>query len=255
MKSYRLTILFTSFCFGGLCGITLSGEEKKEPPVIKLTSPFAVIPGVKTSVDVRGLRLSDVTEVRFLDSKTAPVVTVKTKGMSKAPEKVAPEKVGDTQIDLELTIPADHPPGIIQFVVVNPQGQSQPHQLTVLDPVNTIVEREPNDGFATAQEMKLGQSLVGCLSPGQNVDVFRVTGKAGQRIRFEMQAAQRGGVLDSFLLLHNAQGQLLAEIDDSPESADPVLELTIPVDGDYFLSVLDVNDRESPLHCYVVTVK
>jgi hypothetical protein len=252
IRAFNLRLFLVSF---GLIPGLLAAEDKKEPPLIKVVTPLGIVPGTAASVTVRGFRLSDVTELRFLDLKTAPVINIKTKGAAKAPDKVPPEKVGDSQVELELTLPADVAPGLIRFVAVTPQGQSEPHQLVVLDPTKAIAEKEPNDGFSTAQDVTLGQTVTGALAPGQNVDVYRITGKAGQKITIDVQAARLGSVLDPFLMLHNAQGQLLAEIDDGPDSADPILEFTLPVDGTYFVSLLDANDKESPLHVYLLTVR
>ena len=53
-------------------------------------------------------------------------------------------------------------------------------------------------------------------------------------------------------MLHNADGQLLAEIDDHLELADPVLEFTLKKDGPYFLTIMDAHDLSSPVHAYVL---
>lgn len=233
----------------------VTAQEKKEPPAIKLVTPLGSTTGAPTSITVRGFRLAEVTEFRFLDLKTAPVINVKTKGAAKALDKAPPEKVGDSQAELELTLPPDLPAGIVRFIAISPHGQSEPQQFVVLDPGTTIPEKEPNDGFATAQEIAFGQSIVGTLSPGQNVDVFRFLGKAGQNVRIEVQASRLGSMLDPFLMLHNARGQLLAEVDDGPDRADPVLEFTLPADGTYYLSMLDANDKESLAHLYILSIK
>lgn len=233
----------------------LAAEDKKEPPAVKVVTPLGIPPGSATPIVIRGLRLGDATEVRFLDLKTAPVITIKSKGAMKAPDKVPPEKVGDSQIEMELTLPPDLTPGLIRFVVISPLGQSEPHPFVVLDPKTTIAEKEPNDGYLTAQEITVGQTVTGALLPGQNVDVYRFTGKAGQKVQIETQAARFGSVLDPFLLLHNSEGQLLAEIDDGPDGVDPILETVLPADGTYYLSLLDANDKDSPVHVYLLTVK
>jgi len=230
-------------------------QDKKDLPVVRITSPLGIVPGICSPVTIHGFTLNDVSEIRFLDLKSTPLIQIKSKGTAKPPDKVPPEKVGDSQVEIDLTFPPDVPAGVVRFVVVSPQGQSAAHEFVVLDPMKTITEKEPNDGFSKAQEMELGQSIVGTLAPGQNVDVFRFAGKAGQKVRIETQATRFGSLLDPFLLLHNSQGQLLAEIDDSQDSADPVLETVLPADGIYFLSLLDAHDKESPLHCYILTIK
>ncbi|MDB5388281.1 MAG: hypothetical protein JWM11_3927 [Planctomycetaceae bacterium] len=253
MSPHLVKLLAVSCCF---IPCLVTAQEKKElPPKIKVVTPLGITAGSTTPIVVRGIKLNDVTELRFLDLKTAPSITIKNKGAAKVPDKVPPEKAGDSQIELELTLPADLLPGIIRFIAVSSQGQSEPHQFVVLDQTKTIAEKEPNDGFATAQEIMPGQTVTGSLLPGQNVDVYRFSGKAGQKMTIEIQAARLGSVLDPFLMLHNAQGQLLAEIDDGPDGADPALEFTLPADGIYYLSVLDANDKESPLHLYLLSIK
>jgi hypothetical protein len=249
-----LTRSFSILCALVLCSVpsVVKAEDKKGPPVIKVVMPLGISPAKPTPIVIRGFKLNDVTELRFLDQKTAPMISIKTKGAAKPSDKVPAEKVGDSQVELELTFPTDAVPGIVRFIAVSPDGQSEPHQLVILEAGKTVTETEPNDGFSKAQEISLGQTVVGALSPGQNVDVFRFTGKAGQKITIEAQAARLGSALDPFLMLHNAQGQLLAEVDDGPEGADPSLELTLPADGIYYLSLLDANDKESSMHVYLL---
>ena len=230
----------------------LSGEEKKEPPVIKSIMPLGVVDGMTVPLLIRGFKLGEITEVKFPELKSAPVFKIKSKGPAPAVEKVAPDKIGDTQIEFDLTWPIDTPPGITTFIVVGPNGQSEPRKLMLLDSRSTVAEKEPNDGFSEAQELTLGQTITGNLAPKQNMDVFRFAGKKGQRIKVESFAVQLGSPLDPFLLLHDSKGQVLAEVDKGAAGTDPVIELTLPKDDQYFITIRDASDLSSPLHAYLV---
>ncbi len=225
---------------------------KKEPPQIKVVAPFGLLREVTTTVIIRGVNLSDVTEIRFPELKPTPVIKIKSKGAAPAADKVSVEKIGNTQLEVEITLPPGAPLRATPFIVVGPNGQSEAKQILILDETKTVAEKEPNDGFAGAQDITLGQTITGILSPGQKTDVFRFAGKAGQKIRIEAQAVRFGSPLDPFLLLHNSEGQLLAEIDDGLEISDPILEFTFLKDGMYFLTILDAHDLASPIHAYVL---
>lgn len=233
----------------------LPAQEKKEPPQAKVVAPFGIVRGTTTTVIIRGLNLSDATEIRFPDLKPAPVIKIKSKGAAPGADKVSVDKIGNTQLEVELTLPPDAPLRPVPFIIVGPSGQSEAKQILILDETKTVAEKEPNDGFAGAQEISLGQSITGILSPGQKSDVFRFTGQAGQKIRIEAQAVRFGSPLDPFLILNNADGQLLAEVDDGLEVSDPILEFTFAKDGAYFLTIRDAHDLASPVHAYVLRTK
>lgn len=239
----------------GLVSAQDKTEAKKEPPQVKVVAPFGLVRETTTTVIIRGLNLSDVTELKFPELKPAPVFKIKSKGAAPGADKVPLEKIGNTQLEVEITLPPGAPLKATPFIVVGPNGQSEAKQILVLDETKTIVEKEPNDGFAGAQPITLGQTITGILSPGQKTDVFKFDGKAGQKIRVESQAVRFGSPLDPFLLLHNSDGQLLMEIDDGLEASDPILEFTLQKDGSYFLTILDAHDFASPVHSYVLVTQ
>lgn len=230
-------------------------QEKKEPPQIKAVAPFGIARGTTTTIVVRGSNLTPVTELRFPDIKPAPIIKIKSRGDAPGASKISNEKIGNTQLEAEITLPTDAPLKATSLLAVGPNGTSEARQILILDPSKTIVEKEPNDGFAQAQELTLGQSITGILSPNQRTDIFRFTGQSGQKIRIEAQAIRFGSPLDPFLLLHDANGQLLAESENGLEVTDPILEFTLVKDGLHFLTIRDAHDIASPVHAYVLTTQ
>ena len=228
---------------------------KKEPPQIKIVAPFGLVREATTTIVIRGLNLSEITEIKFPELKPAPIYKIKSKGAAPGADKVPIDKIGNTQVEVEITLPPGAPLKATPIVVVGPNGQSEAKQILVLDETKTIAEKEPNDGFAGAQQITLGQTITGILSPGQKTDVFKFDGKAGQKLRVESQTVRFGSPLDPFLMLHNADGQLLAEIDDGLEASDPILEFTFQKDGNYFLTILDAHEFASPVHAYVLVTQ
>jgi hypothetical protein len=227
--------------------------DKKDAPQVVVAVPLGVPAGKTTKVTLRGLKLDTATEVRL----KVPKATVKVVGKGKAtvPNMQEAKRVGDTQVEVEVTLPADVPEGTAELTVVTPAGDSAPHKLLVEKTIPVVAEKEPNDGFRQAQAIALPQAVDGTISRNQDVDVYRFDGKAGQRVVIEVLAARYGSALDSFLMLHDADGRLLATSDDIEGSTDSRVEAVLPQAGAYFVSVLDAHDTGGPAHVYRLVVK
>jgi hypothetical protein len=223
-------------------------QGQKDEPRALLALPLGVKAGATTRLTVRGLKLDTASEVRFPDSKaTAKILG---KGKSAPPEKLPADKVGDTQLVVEVTVPAGVRGPLLPFVVKTSAGETRPHALLLETAIPVTAEKEPNDGFDSAQKIQLPQAVDGAVDRPRDVDVFAFDGKAGQRVTFEVLAARHGSALDSILTLYGPGGTEVASNDDSGGSLDSRLEATLPRDGTYYVSLIDAHDRGSPLHVY-----
>ncbi len=238
--------------FGSLLMGPVQGEEKKEPPVVKTIVPLGIADGMTVPLLIRGFKLTEITDLKFPELKTAPVFKIKSKGAAAAASMAPVEKVGDTQVEFDVTLPIDTPAGMTTFIVLGPNGQSEPRKLMILDSGKSVAEKEPNDGFSEAQEFTLGQTIIGNLAPKQNSDVFRFNGQKGQLVKIEAIARQLGSPLVPFLMLHDSNGRLLAEVDHDAAEGDPVLEFTLTKDDRYFITIQDAHDVSSPVHAYLL---
>jgi hypothetical protein len=225
--------------------------EKKDPPKVIVALPLGVAPGKTTKLTLRGLKLDTATEVRVARG-TAKIVG---KGKAAMPQMQDAKRVGDTQVEVEVTLPAEAPEGAAECVVVTPVGETASHKLLVEKTIPVVAEKEPNNGFRQAQPIALPQVVDGVIGQSQDVDVFRFEGKAGQRVVIEVLASRHGSALDSFLLLHDADGKLLASNDDGDASKDSRIEAKLPRAGAYFVSVIDANDTGGPAHVYRLVVR
>jgi hypothetical protein len=226
--------------------------EKKDGPRVALAFPLGITPGKTSRVTIRGLKLDKASEIRFPD--TGIKVKVLSKGPAAVPNMQQPARIGDTQIEAELTVPASLKAETVSLVVVTPAGTTPAYKLFVNTGAAAMAEKEPNDGFAQAQAIGISQVIDGVISQAQDVDVFRFEGQAGQRLVFEVQAARHGSALDSLLTLYDAAGHALAVNDDFGDSLDSRIEMALPQTGAYYLSVMDAHDTGGPVHIYRLVV-
>ena len=240
---------------GSFLVTNVSADDKEAPPVIKAIAPLGIADGMTVQLSIRGFRLGDITGLKFPDLKTAPVFKIKSQGVAPAINRASKDKIGDTQVDVELLLPVGTPAGDTTFIVVGPNGQSEPRKILVLDSRKAITEKEPNDGFSDAQGFKLEQTIAGVLSGSSSRDVYGFSGESGQRVKIEVQAAQLGSLLEPLVLIHDADGQLLMESAVGLGGYDPTLEITLIKAGRYFISIRDSKDAASPMHAYLIRVR
>ena len=167
--------LFTARCFLVLipavyilgCSIVRAEDVKSEAARITATEPAAVISGSKVTLKVRGFKLKEATELRFpMASEVKAVITEKKdSGVSKGLEN---KLVGDTQLLAEITFPANHPAGVLEYVIATPAGDAA-GKIMVLAADAVIDETEPNNGFREAQKLQTGQSARGSIQGDKDV--------------------------------------------------------------------------------------
>jgi hypothetical protein len=232
-----------------------AAQDKKKPapkiePRITFILPLGVAPGKITKLIVRGMGLDNTKEVRIPSGMGS--VKILSKGKAGVPDK-NPEKVGDTQVEIELKLADKLTGSAITLVVVTPNGVTKPHPV-LIDPA--VPEKEPNDGFRSAQAVALPIIVEGAIQRPKDVDMFRIEGKKGQKLHAEVLASRHGSPLDAILTLYDAKGEQIAANDDFiKDHRDARIEAILPADGTYFLSLIDAHDSGSNLHVYRLVVK
>jgi hypothetical protein len=241
----RVLILVGLLC--GLAAIAAQADEPKaEPkPLVKMSTPIGLATGSTTKLIVRGLLLDEASEVRVQGSPLA--LKILSKGKAPLPANTDPKILGDTQVEIEATAPADLAPGEVKFTLVTPKGESAPHSLLVVAKDKLVANREPNGGFRDAQPIEPGQVIEGVVEQARNVNVYRLELAGGKKLSAEVLAARYGSALDPLLSLYDSRGRLLASEDDTV-GTDPRLELTIAESGTYYLVLVDALDQGGPTH-------
>ena len=243
--------------FAGLGALPLLGadEKKQTGPVITAIAPLEIVPGTTVTLHIRGLRLDTAAGITFAGEGTPLTVQIKEKKKADLLNGLEAKDIGDTQVEASVTVPADLPVGTVRFTVTTPDGTTPSHDLRVAEAATLIEEKEPNDGFQSAQPLEFGKTLRGSIKADKDVDVFQFKAQAKQCIHAEVRAARLGSLLDGVLNLFDARGNLVATCDDFAGGRDSQLDVTLPADGKYFLTVQDAQDRGGIWHAYELELK
>jgi len=226
---------------------------KVEPPVVLFAQPPAVLPGAPARLTIRGLRLEAASEVRFgapRGLKAAFSVPVLEKGKVPLGPQEKPERLGDSQLTVEVKVPPDLGLPSLSFVAITPAGESRPQTILLDRGASPRAEKEPNGGFRTAQEIRLQETIAGSFGKPEDVDLYRFEARAGERVHLEVIAARLGGPADPLLVLYDAAGEEVQSRDDAGGSRDPILETTLLRSGWYYLAVLESGDQGGPMYFY-----
>ena len=96
------------------------------------------------------------------------------------------------------------------------------------------------------------------VTSGSSRDVFRLAGRAGERVVAEVFARRLDSPLDSVLKLTDAAGQRLALNDDHEDTADGLhthhadsrIDVKLPADGEYYLYLSDAQHEGGREYAY-----
>jgi hypothetical protein len=225
-------------------------KPQGQPPRALYALQLAADPGKTTKLTLRGLRLDTATDVRVGEPKSSGKVICKGR---KTPisNQLNADVVGDTEIDIEVTLPADVPGGVVPISLVGPGGEGKPFRLLVNDDTPRVKEKEPNGGFKQAMPVAVPVIVEASFKEPQDVDVYRFYGKAGDKLRIEIQARRFGSPAEPLLSLYDAGGHVVA----TGDGPDPVLRVTLPKDGAYFVSVIEGFDQGGPMFVYRLAVR
>ena len=147
----------------------------------------------------------------------------------------------DKPLRFNVTVGPEVPLGYYDVRLVTKLGVTNPRTFAVGD-LPEVVEQEPNNVPAQAMRIELGTVINGRSMPSEDVDLFVFSAKAGQRVLIECRGKRIDSNLDGFLWLYDSAGrQLASNQDDSSrsEKTDPLIDFTIPADGDYFVKIAD----------------
>jgi hypothetical protein len=229
-------------------------KKKEPPPKVLYAVPLVAKPGEKQKLALRGKNLAAVKEVKVTGAEDAKVKVVGAKAVA-VPNNYPGERVGDSEVEIELELPRGVKPGEVKLVALNEGGESNAYVLLVRDELPVVAEKEENGGFDTAQVIALPCAVEGTIKNERDVDVFKFEGKKGDKITIDVQAARFGSPVDGFLTVYDADRKILATADDVDGSPDPVLTVALPRDGSYFISLIDAHDLGGANFGYRLAVK
>lgn len=185
--------------------------------------------GTTFEVTLSGEDLVDARELLF----NHPGITAKLKMADPGLGQTGPQPVYGT---FHVTIAADVPQGVYELRVAGKFGLSNPRMFCV-GVLKEVIETEPNNLLKQANEVEIGTTINGTCEVA-TLDFFKFAAKQGQRVIVDCQAFRIDSRLDATLVLYNSTGREL-ERSHNINRRDPLIDFTVPADGDYYVSLQD----------------
>ena len=165
-------------------------------------------------------------------------------------------------INLPITQTTFNPQsGETGMVEIKPVSSLNP-VLFYLDDLPEITETETLPTTARPLRITLPVIINGRIDAPGDVDTFRFSGHAGDRIVAEIYARRLGSPLDAILKLTDSQGNVLKTNDDTMDrsaglvthQADPYMDLRLRSKDVYTLTVRDTQNKGGALYAYRLRV-
>lgn len=212
-----------------LAAVTLTNSVQAVDPSFNQTVPNGAQRGKEIEVRLLGNRLDDAQEVLFYGSGISVVKLEAVKDKD--------GKVLDNEVRATFKIAPDCRLGEHALRIRTATGVS-PVQTFWIGTLPNVEEKEPNNETAKAQKIELNVTVEGRVD-SEDVDYYLVEAKKGQRLAVEVEGIRLGQTMyDPYVAVHDADGKLIAESDDSGLFLqDPVLTAIAPKDGTYLVQV------------------
>jgi hypothetical protein len=221
--------------------------------------PAGATPGTSLEVTIAGLDLDDVDRLLFSND-----------GIKAARKMAEPTKFDDGPQPVEntfvVTVAAGVPAGNYEIRCQGKYGLSNARTF-VIGGLPELVEKEPNGGSDLpvwtevtdsagqktkqnpALEVTLPVTVNGQSTNGADVDWYRFAGTAGQRIILEGFSRRIDSRMDLIVTLLDSSGRVLGQ-SQSGVSGDPLVDITLPAPGEYFVKVHDALYQQGPGYYY-----
>ena len=215
------------------CGLVLGlvSTAVAQLPATRLSAIFPPGAQVGSSVEVTitsGVELEDLTTLLFNE----PGITATPK-MQDVGGKLVP--VPNVFL---VSVGSDVPPGQYEVRTSGFFGVSNP-RFFIVGARKELSEVEPNNAREQAVVVEINQTVNARINGGADVDWYKFAGKAGQRLMIDCMAKRLDSKLDAALELYNTAGKRLDFARRNLVSLDPLIDFSVPADGEYFVKVYD----------------
>jgi hypothetical protein len=143
------------------------------------------------------------------------------------------------------------------LVASNERGVSPSPNFIRVQPMDNVIEQEPNNSFKESTQGSLPGAFCGLIGePGDN-DYFSFDAKKGQTVHIKLFARDvLRSELDGVLNVYNDKGGRVGGNDDLRSSEpDSFLEYKIPADGKYHVGISDHLRGGGPGYAYRIELK
>jgi hypothetical protein len=231
MSGWYLRIRIPAAVALGLAFVSIAPSVHAEStgPVLNTILPAGGKAGTSINVTVAGAGLDGLSSLHFADSR---IICKKGEGQQ-----------------LTLTIPADVPAGIYDVRAVAKHGLTGPRAFCIGNRSESL-ESTSNDTLETAEKTSIDGVVNGQLDKPGDIDCYRFTAQAGQRVVLEFWAERLDSKLRGVLELYDTQRKRLAVNRGHAGTMDPLIEFLVPADGEYIVKLFDQTFAGSEAHFY-----
>ncbi|HID21349.1 MAG TPA: hypothetical protein EYP14_02995, partial [Planctomycetaceae bacterium] len=158
----------------------------------------------------------------------------------------------------ELLLPTGVSQPGVRWVAAKSNGMVSNFLPFALDTLPETFDKEPNNGADQAQTVRLPVIVNGRIDQPDDWDVFRIEGRAGEKIVAEIMARRLDSPMDSLLKLTDAEGRVVAMNDDHEDlgsglnthHADSYIMATFPETGTYYLYLGETTRHGGEAYAY-----
>ena len=254
----------------GLMGLTVLGnlavaESKISFRQITRTHPVAVQRGRSATVRVSANFSLDQSHSTFF--LPAGVRMAQAKETRRKIEWKDPKEtdIGE-DYGFVVEVPASQLPGVREYRIATDQSVSSVGHLLVTEFPVVVETTKDNSTTAGAQAVPVPSAVCGVIEAFEDVDHFRIRGRAGQELICQIFAQRvtrtihcmaiqypKIHLMDAYLTLRDPRGRVVAE-NDNFVGGDALLHCRLPASGDYDLEVRDSRYAGDPRYVYCVEI-
>ncbi len=220
--------------------------------------PAGAAPGSTVELTIFGNDLDDVDRLHFSHEG----IKAERKMAEPTPFDDGPQSVPNVFL---VTVAGNVAPGTYEIRCQGKYGLSNPRTF-VVGALPEFIELEPNgEGnlppwteteagrVNPANEVVLPVTINGQSSGGPDVDWFRFAGRQGERVLLEGHAARIDSRMEMVVTLYSEVGVILGE-GRGGAASDPLVDVTLPADGSYFVKVHDTIYGQGPGYHYRLSI-
>lgn len=171
------------------------------------------------------------------------------------------KRIDPSRMEAKLIIAPDAAPGRRAVRVVSGQSGLTNLAWFTVGRLPEQIEQEPNNEPSTASPVTIPLTINGRVNPETDVDCYRFSARAGQKIVAAVQAhsfdahgqSRKRGIIDAQLKVLDASGRVIADEQDTL-GLDPVAAFVVPADGEYTACVQLLGFDGSPWAVYRLTL-
>ncbi len=246
-----------------LLAVSLYAQSPRTtPPTVQSISPRGIARGMTAELVIEGFNLANASAIYFSDRRVTGKI-LRVKELPDLPDIRIGSNGTQSSIDVgplpprnQVTVEVDIDPeaeiGDVSFRLQTPLGTSPEGALLIEPYVGEAPDKEPNDTLAGAFETYLPAVLTGAISKPGDLDLFKITARAGQIIVVENSSDKVGSTLQPIIAILDADGAALRTYGEDGTTMN--FSHQFAKAGTYYLRIADYERSGRASHQYRIKV-